>query len=392
MRCGGRKSSGTKSMEIAEKRFQAVDESSSTVEIVDSLLRYASEMGASDVHIDPSEDGVEVRVRYDGTLMPVTVLPSELSSTLVGRFKALADLMAYKKDIPQEGSIHALESGLPATVRVSTYPTMFGERVALRFDTAQGRHRSLDALGLGPAVRTALTRAFDQPQGVILMCGPSGSGKTTTLYSCLQHVVNQPVMRTVFTIEDPIERRVRGATQTQINPNSGLTFARALRSMLRQDPDVILVGEIRDIDTARVVMEAGLTGHLVASTVHAGSSVQVFPRLLEMGVEPFVLTTALCGVSSQRLLRRKCTEPDCGKPHVICLRCKGQGYSGNVVVSEWLPMTAGLRDAILCHGDRQLLTEVAKAEGLVTMLDEARQMVANGITTDEEVERVLGSL
>jgi type II secretory ATPase GspE/PulE/Tfp pilus assembly ATPase PilB-like protein len=275
-------------------------------------------------------------------------------------------------------------------VRVSTYPTLFGERVAVRLDTGKGKHRSLDALGLGPAVRTALTRAFEQPHGVILVCGPSGSGKTTTLYSCLQHVVNQPVMRTVFTIEDPIERRVRGATQTQVNPASGLTFPRALRSMLRQDPDVILVGEIRDLETARIVMEAGLTGHLVASTVHAGSAVQVFPRLLEMGLEPFVLTTALTGVASQRLLRRRCQEPECGKPQVICLRCNGQGYHGSVLVSEWLPMSARLRDAILDRSDRQILLAVAQADGFVTMRDAARELIDQGITTADEVARVLG--
>jgi type II secretory ATPase GspE/PulE/Tfp pilus assembly ATPase PilB-like protein len=367
-----------------------LDATASTIEIVDSLLRYATDMGASDVHIDPGEDGIEVRVRYDGALFPVTVLPSALGNVLVGRFKAMADMLAYKKDIPQEGSIHPGTSLLPATVRVSTYPTMYGERVALRFDSAQGTHRPLDVLGIASCVRTPLIAAFEQPQGLILVSGPSGSGKTTTLYSCLQHVVNQSVMRTVFTIEDPIERRVRGVTQTQVNPVSGLSFARALRSVLRQDPDVILVGEIRDLETARTAMEAGLTGHLVASTVHAGSAVQVFPRLLEMGLEPFVLTTALRGVMSQRLLRRRCSEPDCGKRGVICLRCKGQGYAGSVLVSEWLPMSPGLRDAILCHGDRQILLQVARADGFSTMREAASDLVAQGVTTEEEVARVLG--
>ncbi len=377
-------------METAVKHLHGLDTSTSSIDVVDSLLQYASDMGASDLHVDPGEDGIEIRVRYDGALFPVAVLPSEMGNVLVGRFKAMADLLGYKKDIPQEGSIHPSTSGLSAAVRVSTYPTMFGERVALRFDTSLGKHRPLEALGLQPNVRDALTSAFEQPQGVVLVSGPSGSGKTTTLYSCLQHVVNQTVMRTVFTIEDPIERRVRGATQTQVNPVSGLSFSRALRSMLRQDPDVILVGEIRDLETARTVMEAGLTGHLVASTVHAASSVQVFPRLLEMGLEPFVLTTALRGVMSQRLLRRVCTEPDCGKRAVICLRCKGQGYAGSVLVSEWLPMSSGLRDAVLCHGDRQVLIQVARSEGFVTMTEAARVLVENGVTSNEEVARVLG--
>lgn len=368
----------------------ALNASTSTIEIIDTLLRYASDLGASDLHLDPGEDGVEVRVRCDGALFPVTVLDTGLGATLVGRVKAMSDLPPFRKDVPQEGSILPAISGLAAPVRVATYPTLFGERIAFRLDCDRGCHRSLTALGLDEPVREALVNSLEQPNGVVLVAGPSGCGKTTTLYSCLQHLVSQPLLRTVLTIEDPIERRVRGVTQTQVDPLAGLTFARALRSVLRQDPDVILVGEVRDIETARVVMEAGLTGHLVASTVHAANAVQTLPRLLEMGIEPFVVTSALRGVMSQRLLRRKCPEAGCGAGPTICVRCNGSGYLGQCLVSEWLPMSVALRDAILAHGDQSLLSDVARRNGFRSMRDEAEKLVGDGVTTHEEVRRMLG--
>ena len=367
-----------------------LDAAASAVEVIDYLLRHATEFGASDIHVDPAECGLEVRMRTHGTLVPLGVLPAELASTMVGRLKTMAEMQAYKRDVPQEGCIQPEVSGLKGWVRVTTYPTVHGERISLRLDSAGGTHRSLETLGHSSAVRDSLARAFEAPHGVVLVAGPAGSGKTTTLYSCIRHVVAQPVMRTIVTIEDPVERRVPGATQTQINPTSGLTFARALRSVLRQDPDVILVGEIRDLETARIALEAGLTGHLVASTVHAGSAMQVFPRLLDLGIEPFALTASVTGVAAQRLLRRRCTDCDGADSPVICLNCQGSGFAGSCLVSEWLPMSRRIRELINARADSYAIEAAARAAGFRSMHEHAARLVADGTTTLHEVRRVLG--
>lgn len=347
------------------------------VEVVERLLVRARSHGASDLHLDPSEEGVVVTLRRDGVLHSVETLPQALGPHVVGRFKALADLLAYRTDVPQEGRIPADRSGIDMEVRVGTYPTLLGERVAARLDAPEGRPRGLAALGLPPAALRELGAALAQPEGVILLTGPSGSGKTTTLYSCLHELVAQEPRRSLVTIEDPVERRVSGVTQTEVNPAAGLTFARALRSLLRQDPDVILVGEIRDRETAAIALEAGLTGHLVLSTVHAGTAPQVFARLLEMGIEPFVATTAVRGVLAQRLMRRACSDDP-------------SGYAGRVLAAEWITMERSLRHAILLRADGEELTEAACAAGGRTLREEARALAARGVTTQEEVDRVLG--
>jgi type II secretory ATPase GspE/PulE/Tfp pilus assembly ATPase PilB-like protein len=350
---------------------------SSAVAVVERLLLSARALGASDLHLDPTEEGVRVVARRDGVLEELETLPADLGPRLVGRLKALADLLAYRTDVPQEGRVAPERSGVGVELRVATFPTLLGERVALRFDAPDGTPTDLHALGLSKATESALRASMEQPDGVVLLTGPSGSGKTTTLYACLHHLVAQAVPRSLFTLEDPIERRVRGVTQTQVNGGSELTFARALRSLLRQDPDVILVGEIRDRETAAIALEAGLTGHLVASTVHAGTCPQVYTRLLEMGVEPFVATTAIRGVLSQRLLRRVATD--------------GSGYAGRVLVAEWLPTSPALRAAILRRADAEALAAAASTDGHLSLRAEAERLVADGITTQEEVDRVLGT-
>jgi type II secretory ATPase GspE/PulE/Tfp pilus assembly ATPase PilB-like protein len=347
---------------------------STAVATVQRLLQRARALGASDLCLEPAEDGVRVVVRRDGVLEALETLPADLGPRLVGRLKALADLLAYRTDVPQEGRVPRDRSGADVEVRVATFPTLLGERVALRLDAPDGAPADLAALGLPDATEGALRAALDQPEGVILLTGPSGSGKTTTLHACLRHLLAQPVPRSLFTLEDPIERRVRGVTQTQVGGE--LTFARALRSLLRQDPDVILVGEIRDRETAAIALEAGLTGHLVASTVHAGTGTQVHTRLLEMGVEPFVATTAVRGVLAQRLLRRRA--PD------------GPGYAGRVVVAEWLPTTPALKAAILRRADGEELEAAAARDGHRTLRQEAERLVEEGVTSREEVDRVLG--
>ncbi len=360
--------------------------------VVEELMALAKRIGASDLHLDPTEDGVEVRARCDGVLQRHELLPGELAGRLVGRLKALASLLAYRTDVPQEGRIPATASGIGKEVRVATYPTLMGERVALRFDTPHGAPQQLSGLGLPADVCAALTQAIEQPSGVLLVTGPSGSGKTTTLYSCLRHLTAGERPRSIMTVEDPIERRIPGVVQTEVNLPAGLSFARALRSMLRQDPEVLLVGEIRDRETAAIALEAGLTGHLVASTIHAGTASQVFARLLEMQIEPFVLTTAVRGVLAQRLLRRRCDAAGCarGAPEPTCGQCRGSGHVGRQAVAEWLPMSPGLRQAILDRGDGERMAAAAHEAGSRSLHEQAAAMVAAGITSQQEVDRVLG--
>jgi type II secretory ATPase GspE/PulE/Tfp pilus assembly ATPase PilB-like protein len=361
------------------------------VTVVERLLRAAVEAGASDLHIDPSEHGVNVRMRRDGVLEQLEILPDQIREHLVGRVKALADLLVYRTDVPQEGRIAAERSGLPTDIRVATYPTVFGERIAVRFDAREAGPRTIDDIGFEEIVANSLRGALDQPDGVVLVTGPSGSGKTTTLYASLRHIVNGTRARSIMTVEDPIERRVQGVTQTQTDSVAGLDFARALRSLLRQDPEVLLVGEIRDRETAKIALEAGLTGHLVLSTVHAGTAPLVFARLLEMGVEPFVLTTAVRGVLAQRLVRRRCDQDDCAERGANCPKCRGSGYHGRVPIGEWVPMTAGLRKVVLSRGDGSDLTVAASEAGGRSLRESAEALIANGMTTHEEVNRVLGS-
>ncbi len=356
------------------------------VVVVERLLRAAAARGASDLHIDPERDGVRVRVRVDGVLHDLERLTIDELPRVVGRLKALASLLAYRSDLPQEGRVPADRSPTGRELRVATFPAVLGERVAIRLDAPEAEDHPLDALGLSVHVVEELRHAFAQPDGVVLLTGPSGSGKTTTLHACLRDLLARTPGRSVVSVEDPVERVLPGVVHTEVSASAGLDFPRALRSLLRQDPDVLLVGEIRDRETARVALEAGLTGHLVASTVHAGTAVGVFARLLDMGVEPFVLTTVVRGVLAQRLLRRRCERCDGG-----CNECGGTGFAGRALIAEWVKPGAALREAILARGDGQRLAAAAAADGCGTLADDAARLITGGVTTQEEVRRVLGS-
>jgi type II secretory ATPase GspE/PulE/Tfp pilus assembly ATPase PilB-like protein len=339
--------------------------------LVERLLERARALGASDLHLDPDERGMAVRARRDGILEPLERVPASLAREVVGRLKALADLLAYRTDLPQEGRIPAARSPIGVEARVSTFPAQDGERVAIRLDAPGAAALGLDDLGLEGAARLGLSRALAARDGAVLLTGPSGSGKTTTLYACLRRLAAEAPPRSIVTIEDPIERRVAGVVQTQANPAAGLTFPRALRSLLRQDPEVILLGEVRDRESAAVALEAALTGHLVLSTVHAGRAPLVCARLLDMGVEPFVLATAVRGVLGQRLLRRKA--------------------GGRRLVAEWLAPGKALRAAIHARADGDGLARAAAADGFRSLGEEAARLVEAGETTREEVLRVLGA-
>jgi type II secretory ATPase GspE/PulE/Tfp pilus assembly ATPase PilB-like protein len=355
--------------------------------LVELILRDAARRAASDVHLEPTHSALEVRYRLDGVMHPVATLDRELAPNVVARLKVLAELLTYRVDVPQEGSIREAAGGHGVEMRVSTFPTIHGEKVVVRLFDPTGRLLDLDDLGLAPDLLGALTDLLRERTGAVLLTGPSGSGKTTTIYACLRHLVRTAGRgRHIVTIEDPVEQVLEGVSQSQARPGTEFDFARGLRSLVRQDPEVIMIGEVRDAETAGIAVEAALTGHLVLSTLHAGSACGVIGRLLDMGVEPYLLTSGLRAVLNQRLLRRLC--PACGAGG--CERCAGTGYKGRLLVAELLTLDAPLRQAILARSDTAMLEAVAGRRERQTLRAAAGRAVADGLTTPHEIERVLG--
>ncbi len=359
--------------------------------LVDLVLQDAVRRGASDVHLEPTHSALEVRYRLDGVLHPVAALDRELAPNLVARLKVLAELLTYRVDVPQEGGIREAAGGCGVEMRVSTFPTIHGERVVVRVFDATGRLLDLEDLGLAPDLLRAVTDLLRERSGAVLLTGPSGSGKTTTIYACLRHLVRTGGRgRHLVTIEDPVEQVLEGVSQSQVRPGTEFDFARGLRSLLRQDPEVIMIGEVRDPDTAGIAVQAALTGHLVFSTLHAGSACGVIGRLLDMGVEPYLLTSGLRAVLNQRLVRRVC--PACrGKAaDAGCGECAGTGYRGRLLLAELLALDPPLRQAVLARSDTATLEAGAGRSGRQTLRQAADEAVAAGLTTQEEIERVLG--
>jgi type II secretory ATPase GspE/PulE/Tfp pilus assembly ATPase PilB-like protein len=364
---------------------------------IDLILADAVRRAASDVHLEPTNGGVEVRYRLDGVLQPVARLHRELAPNLVARLKVLAELLTYRLDIPQEGRIAEAAGRYGADMRASTFPTVHGEKAVVRLFDPSGRVLDLDQLGLPPAVYDELLAMLRERTGAILLTGPSGSGKTTTIYACLRHLVRvSGGGRHIVTIEDPVEQVIEGISQSQARPGTEFDFARGLRSLLRQDPEVIMIGEVRDPETASIAAEAALTGHLVFTTLHAGSACGVVGRLLDMGVEPYLVTSGLKGILNQRLVRRLCTECRRGAGEaweaVGCAACAGTGYRGRLLLAEWLTLDAPLRRAILTRSDTTALETAADRPGRPTIWTAAGDSIAAGATSRAEVERVLGPL
>jgi type II secretory ATPase GspE/PulE/Tfp pilus assembly ATPase PilB-like protein len=337
------------------------------------LLEDAATAHVSDVHLNPTPEGLEILYRRDGVLHPQGHIDRPRAERMIGKVKVLAGLLTYRRDVPQDGQIPAIETGGRSDVRVSLFPTVHGEKAVLRFFLHDADQFDLERLNYAPEVAASLRAAAARPDGVVLLTGPSGSGKTTTIYSLLREIARPSggVRRNVVTLEDPVEHAIPGLTQTQINPAAGLTFAAGLRSLLRQDPQVILVGEIRDRETAQVAMEAGLTGHLVISTIHSGTAAGVVVRLLEMGVEPHVLTASLSCILAQRLARRR------ERP-------------GRQVLAELLVLDDEIRRLIARTPTRSELEGAAVARGMKSLGDDAARRVSAGELTAEEVARVLG--
>jgi type II secretory ATPase GspE/PulE/Tfp pilus assembly ATPase PilB-like protein len=355
--------------------------------LVNLILAEALRRSASDVHLEPTPRSVEVRFRLDGVLQRVASLGRDLAPNLVARLKVMAELLTYRLDIPQEGGIRQDSSPHGIDMRVSTFPTIHGEKVVVRLFHASRQTLELDQLGLPAELCKALTSLLRERSGAILLTGPSGSGKTTTIYACLRQMVgSEGGARHIVTIEDPVEQVLEGVSQSQARPGTEFDFARGLRSLLRQDPEVIMIGEVRDRDTADIAIQAALTGHLVFSTLHAGSACGVAGRLLDMGIEPYLLTSSLKGILNQRLVRRLC--PECRGAG--CSGCAGTGYHGRLLLAELLTLDETLRQLILTRPDTSTLEAAAARPGRQTIWTAADQAVAEGQTTPQEIERVLG--
>ncbi len=390
----------------SRRRFAAIraEGPRAAVDLVDLVLLEARGAGASDVHLLPTPDGLEMRWRIDGVLRPVALLPASLAPNIIARLKVLADLLTYRSDVPQEGRIRDL--GGRGEVRVSTLPTLHGEKAVIRLFAGSGRYLGLDDLGLPPDIRDALASILGETSGALLLTGPAGSGKTTTIYACLRDLVRSGGgARSLVTLEDPIEVAVEGVTQSQVNAGAGFGLEVGLRSLMRQDPEVIAVGEVRDRSTAEVAFQASLTGHLVLTTFHAGSASGAIGRLADMGIEPYLIRSGLLAVVSQRLVRTLCDCSEAGdddrgrlglpvgrfRVATGCDRCGGTGYLGRMLLAEILePERLGLGPAILARADTKALGREAIRLGMVDRWSRACRAVEAGQTSPAEVRRVLG--
>lgn len=361
-------------------------------QFVDLVLTAARESGASDVHLQPeagrsTASSYEVRWRIDGVLQLVGDFPRGSAADIVSRLKVLAGLLTYRTDVPQEGRIRGAGDAASVEMRVSTFPTLHGERAVVRLFAGASQYLYPQDLGLPTEIEAALLQLLTETSGAILITGPAGSGKTTTVYACLREVVRTSEgRRSIVSLEDPIEMAIAGVSQSQVQPATGFDLPTGLRSLMRQDPEVILVGEIRDQSTAETVFQAALTGHLVLSTFHAGSAASGISRLIDMGIEPYLLKSGLRAMLHQRLVRRLCA---CAK--VGCSECRHTGYRGRIVLAELLPPLVGeLGEAILARRDAVELARLATAAGMTTIAGRAASAVEAGATDLTEVRRVLG--
>lgn len=388
-----------------QERLTGIDlsRSESVPSLIDALLEAARAAGASDVHLIPTADGLDMAWRIHGVLEPVMQFDAAVKSNIVARLKVLAELLTYRTDVPQEGRIATTDSD--CEMRVSTFPTLFGEKAVVRIAVGSGSYRRIDALSLDATIVATLQQSLYETGGVLLITGPAGSGKTTTAYACLREIIeSHSVRRSVVSLEDPIESIVNGAAQSQINPSAGFDYETGLKSLLRQDPEVILVGEIRDPVTAAIVFQAALTGHLVITTFHAGSAAESVARLFDMGIESYQLRSGLRCVVNQRLVRVLCECAVAGKNDddrlgfevtqfriaAGCDECGGTGYQQRQPLSELLNLNAGDSGEILTTASSADIERNAITAGMTTRWRQARELVEAGVTSPEEIRRVLG--
>ena len=381
--------------------------------LVNCLVQDAIRLAASDLHIEPWETSIAVRARVNGVLTEVAHLPLELLDKISMRFKVMANLVTYQAGMPQDGTAVAGPELDNVQLRISIFPTTRGEKIVVRLFDPRDRRFDLDNLGFEDSTHQGLLRVLKRTSGLLLFTGPTGSGKTSSMYSALCHVMQRDGSSvSISTVEDPVEFNLPMVSQTQINPSQNFTYATALRSILRQDPQVIMVGEIRDAETAAIAVQAGLTGHLVISTIHSGVSAGAFTRLINMEIEPFMLSSSILAVMGLRLVRSNC--PDCAQPYepapsqlkvipeeliseaqfrrgVGCDRCNHTGYSGRLPVTELLLATEPFREAVLKRLPTSGLEEVAVQQGMRTLWQNGLTRVIGGQTTLEEVIRIIAA-
>ncbi len=396
-------------LEEDAERLKDLASEAPVIRLVNQIIARAVETQASDIHIEPFEDRLRVRYRHDGVLAEVESPPARLIPAIISRVKIMARLDIAERRLPQDGRIKLAVRGQEIDFRVSTIPSLHGETVVLRVLDRSAVTFDYAKLGLAPQVVDKLTERLELPNGIVLVTGPTGSGKTTTLYTGLLGL--NAVTRKVVTVEDPIEYQLRGINQIQTKPQIGLTFASLLRSILRQDPDVIMVGEIRDLETAQIAVQAALTGHLVLSTLHTNSAAAAITRLRDMGVEDYLLTAVLRGVLAQRLVRRLC--PDCRQPFEAppslidrfglerrtnqrpitlfhaqgCTNCRNTGYRGRQAIAEFLVPDAAIERLIFARTDHSAIERAAMEAGMITLFDAGIEAALAGSTTLEEVAR-----
>ena len=380
------------------------------IQVADNILLEAVRGGASDIHIEPGERNLRVRLRVDGVLFEFSTMPPSRTPGLVSRFKVMAGIDIAESRKPQDGRFKTeVEPGKPVDVRVSTYPTPHGEKVVMRvLDQSKGLV-SIDKMGFDPETSKLWKKAYSSGNGIVLVTGPTGSGKSTTLYATLTRI--NTVEEHIITIEDPVERQLEGIIQGHVNERAGMTFAAALRSMLRQDPDVIMVGEMRDRETADLAIRAALTGHLVFSTLHTNSAAASYTRLADMGCDPFLLTTTIRAILAQRLVRKLCsrckmkyrpTEKDLKTLGMQkfdgfiyhanekgCKSCGKDGYSGRAGLYELLIPNEAINEAVKNEASAEEVSRIAKDNKMRMLIDAARTYVTNGLTSVEEINRVL---
>lgn len=381
--------------------------------LVNCLVLDAVQAGASDIHIEPWESTLVVRIRLSGVLQELVHLPLDLTDKIAGRLKVMADLVSYQADLPQEGHVPASPEFGNVELRISVFPTVRGEKIVTRIFDPRNRSFDLAQLGFEEETLRSLTRLLMRPTGLILLTGPTGSGKTTVIYAALNWLVNRhgPTI-SISTVEDPVEFNLAMVSQAQVRPAREFTYPIALRSLMRQDPQVIMIGEIRDPETANIAVQAGLTGHLVISTIHAGSTCGVFARMINMELEPFLLASSISGVLGLRLIRTNC--PHCRvpcqpEPSLLkylpadalqtaelrrgqgCANCLETGYGGRTALTEMLEVEEPIREAVLQKTPTRALQQVAIGQGMSTFWQNGLQRVLKGQTTIEEILRVLAA-
>ncbi|UZR28671.1 type II secretion system ATPase GspE [Methylococcus mesophilus] len=380
------------------------------IRMVNLIMQRAVESRASDIHVEPFEQQLKVRFRIDGVLRDVEAPPVRSTAAVISRIKIMAKLNIAERRLPQDGRIKLQVQGKELDLRVSTVPTMYGESVVIRLLHKESITFDFGTLGFEGAVLRRFLEILELPHGIILITGPTGSGKSTTLYTAL-HKINTP-SRKIITVEDPVEYQLEGVNQIQVKPQIGLNFASALRSIMRQDPDVIMIGEMRDLETARIAVQSALTGHMVLSTLHTNDAAGGVTRLMDMGLEDYLITSTVNGILGQRLVRRLCQH--CREPHpaleevaeemglrrfqrdgevvlyrpVGCEQCGGTGFRGRLAILEFLVMSDEVRRLVMSHAQARQIEEVALREGMHTMYDDGIRKALMGLTTVEEVLRV----